>query len=78
MRTASYIDEATSERIRARAISYVHSDIADGMTLREHRRSTPASRSGGTATRAVRRIARMAARYPDDPVGNYETTSGVW
>jgi hypothetical protein len=78
MRTASYIDATTTERIRARAISYVHSDIAAGVTLREHRRSGIAPRSGGSASRAVRRIARMAARYPDDPVGNYETTSGVW
>jgi hypothetical protein len=78
MRTASYIDGATNERIRARAISYVHSDIPHGVTLREHRRSAVASRSGGSGSRVARTIARLAARYPDDPVGNYETTSGVW
>ena len=37
------------------------------------RRSTPRRNA---APRSIRR--RMAARYPDDPVGNYETTEGGW
>ena len=30
------------------------------------------------AREIARLLARQAARYPDDPVGDYETTSGGW
>jgi hypothetical protein len=78
VRTASYIDEATTERIRARAISYVHSDIEPGLSLRQYRRRAGGAGLGRSVQRAARVIARMAARYADDPVGDYETTDGAW
>jgi hypothetical protein len=28
--------------------------------------------------RVTRSVARFVARYPDDPAGDYETTSGGW
>jgi hypothetical protein len=78
MRTASYIDGATTELVRNRAISYIHSDIEPGLALREYRRPAGSSRPAPGLRRAARGIVRMAARYADDPVGDYETTDGAW
>jgi hypothetical protein len=60
-------------------MTYIETDLGPGLTLAAHRRPRP---SGATASRVARVgrsvVSRLAARYPDDPVGNYETTSGGW
>jgi hypothetical protein len=51
--------------------------IDRSITGRRSRSSTRRSTRRRIAARgSIRR--RMAARYPDDPVGNYETTEGGW
>jgi hypothetical protein len=78
MQTATYIDHATRETIRARALSYVECDVAPGLTLDEHRRALGRRRQRGGAARRVLSVLRTPARYADDPVGDYETTAGGW
>jgi hypothetical protein len=83
MQTATYIDQSTREAIRARAISYIATDVAPGMTLDEHRRglarrSASGPRRGASSARLAAAVRRRTGRYPDDPVGDYETTEGGW
>jgi hypothetical protein len=79
MKTASYIDAATREAIRARSMLYIETDLGPGQTLAAHRRPRPAGAKASRVARVGRSLsARLAARYPDDPVGDYETTSGGW
>ena len=80
MQTATYIDQSTREALRARAMSYIATDVPPGMTLDEHRRGL--ARRQGVGLRSTSGLAsalrRVSARYPDDPVGDYETTDGGW
>ncbi len=79
MQTATYIDAATREAVRARSFAYIATDAAPGLTLAEHRRlPRPAGASASRVARVRRSVARLARRYPDDPRGNYETTDGGW
>lgn len=79
MQTATYIDATTSEAIRARSMLYIETEAAPGLTLADYRRlRRPTGASASRVVRAGRSIARLAARYPDDPVGDYETTAGGW
>ena len=82
MQTAAYIDQSTREAIRARAISYIAADVPPGMTLDEHRRGlarrSTAGRRSTPAARLSAAVRRLGERYPDDPVGDYETTDGGW
>jgi hypothetical protein len=78
MQTAAYIDDTTRETIRARALSYIACDVAPGLTLDEHRRALGRRRHRGGAPRRMLNGLRAAVRYPDDPVGDYETTVGGW
>ena len=80
--TATYIQPTISANLRASAFSYVETDIPAGRTIAEHRRErSPRTGSGGGArslVRAARRSFGRHGRYPDDPVGNPETTDGGW
>lgn len=58
-------------------IAYIATDIAPGVTLDEYRRSLPRSEPSALR-RAAGAVRRTAARYLDDPAGDYETTSGGW
>ena len=79
MQTPTYIDATTREAVRARSISYIETEVAPGLTLDEHRRlRRPKGGSASRVRRAQSAIERLARRYPDDPVGNYETTAGGW
>ena len=80
MRTATYIDATTSEAIRARSMTYIDTDVAPGLTLASYRRlRRPTGASASRGVRVERSLsARLAARYEDDPVGDYETTAGGW
>ena len=78
MTTATYIDAATREAVRARSMLYIETDLGPGQTLAAHRRPRPAGAKASRVARVGRYAARLAARYPDDPVGDYETTSGGW
>ena len=79
MQTATYIDAATREAIRARSMDYIETDLGPGLTLAAHRRPRPAGAKVSRVARVGRSIsARLAARYPDDPAGDYETTAGGW
>ncbi len=79
MQTATYTDPTISEAIRARSMLYIETEAAPGLTLAEYRRlRRPSGASASRVVRAGRLIARLTARYPDDPVGDYETTSGGW
>jgi hypothetical protein len=79
MQTATYTDDSVREAIRSRAISYIETDVAPGLTLDEHRRALKPRRSRSSALRRTGRALRQAVvRYPDDPVGDYETTDGGW
>ena len=62
MRPANFIDGKRIEPVHSRA----------------RRRVSAVPRTAGSASRVALTIARMSVRYPDDPVGDYETTSGVW
>jgi hypothetical protein len=79
MQTATYIDVTTREAVRARSMSYIETDVAPGLTLAAHRRLRHGK--GGSASRVARvmaAVSHLSSRYPDDPVGNYETTDGGW
>ena len=78
MQTSTYIDASTREVVRARSISYLETDVAPGLTLADYRRLRRPT--GASASRAARVLdaVRRAARYPDDPTGDYETTAGGW
>lgn len=79
MQTATYIDAITREAIRSRSMLYIDTEAEPGLTLAAYRRLRRPS--GASASRMMgvgRSAARLAERYPDDPVGNYETTSGGW
>ena len=78
MKTATYIDEATREAVRARSMSYIETDLGPGLTLAAHRRPRPTGATASRVARIRRSVARLTARYPDDPVGDYETTAGGW
>jgi hypothetical protein len=79
MKTATYIDAATREAVRARSMLYIETDLGPGQTLAAHRRPRPTGAKASRVARVGRSLAaRLAARYPDDPVGDYETTSGGW
>ena len=79
MQTATHIDATTREAIRARSMLYIDTEAAPGLTLAGYRRlRRPTGASASRVVRVGRSIARLAARYPDDPVGDYETTSGGW
>ena len=78
MKTATYIDAATREAIRARSMDYIETDLGPGLTLAAHRRPRPAGTTASRVVRVGRSLSRLAARYPDDPVGDYETTAGGW
>ena len=78
MKTATYIDAATREAVRARSMLVIETDLGPGLTLAAHRRPRPAGARVSRVARVGRSVARRAERYPDDPVGNYETTSGGW
>lgn len=68
--TTAQIDRSITDRLRSGSLVYVETTIPPGMTISDYRRSRPAAR-GST-------LARMVSRYPDDPVGDYETTDGGW
>lgn len=78
MQTATYIDQATREAVRARSMNYIETDLGPGLTLAAHRRPRPAGATASRVARVRRSVARLTARYPDDPVGDYETTAGGW
>ena len=79
MQTATYTDATTRESIRARSMLRIDTEAAPGLTLAGHRRlRRPTGASASRVVRAGRSVERLAARYPDDPVGDYETTSGGW
>jgi hypothetical protein len=78
MKTATYIDEATREAVRARSMSYIETDLGPGLTLAAHRRPRPSGATASRVARVGRSVSRLALRYPDDPVGDYETTAGGW
>ena len=79
MQTATYIDAATREVIRARSMDYIETDAAPGLTLAGYRRlRRPTGASASRVARVSRAVSRLTARYPDDPVGDYETTAGGW
>ena len=64
------IDRSVTEMIRSASLVYVETAIPAGMTIAEYLGSRPPARRGV--------LRRMTSRYPDDPVGNYETTDGGW
>jgi hypothetical protein len=64
------IDRSVTDMIRSASLVYVETAIPAGMTVSDYRRSRPAAR------RSILR--RMTSRYPDDRVGDYETTDGGW
>ena len=68
--TTAQIDRSITDRLRSASFAYVETTIPPGTTISAYRRSRPAARRTT--------LARMAGRYPDDPVGNYETTDGGW
>lgn len=68
--TPAQTDRSITDMVRAASFAYVETMIPPGMTMSDYRRSRPASRRTT--------LGRMAARYPDDPVGDYETTDGGW
>jgi hypothetical protein len=80
MQTATYIDAITREAVRSRSMQYIETEAAPGLTLAAYRR--PRRPAGASSSRVIgvgrRSLARLTARYPDDPVGDYETTSGGW
>ncbi len=76
MQTAAHIDFGTREAVRARSMAYIATDVAPGLTLREHRGARGSGRS--SRLRPPRLVARLRERYADDPVGDYETTTGGW
>ena len=79
MQTATYIDAATREVIRARSMEYIETDAAPGLTLAGYRRlRRPTGASASRVARVSRAVFRLTGRYPDDPVGDYETTAGGW
>lgn len=79
MTTATHIDAATREAVRARSMIYIESDRGPGLTLAAHRRPRPTGARASRVARVGRSVAApLAARYPDDPAGDYETTSGGW
>ena len=79
MQTATYIDATTRESIRARSMLRIDTEAAPGLTLAGHRRlRRPTGASVSRMVSVGRSASRLAERYPDDPVGDYETTSGGW
>ncbi len=68
--TTAQIDRSITDTIRSASLVYVETAIPPGMTVSDYRRTRPAAR------RSARW--RTAARYPDDQVGDYETTDGGW
>jgi hypothetical protein len=58
-------------------IAYIATDVEPGVTLAEYRRSLPRSEPS-PLRRATRALRRTAARYMDDPTGEYETIAGGW
>jgi hypothetical protein len=79
MTTATYIDAATREAVRARSMIYIESELGPGLTLAAHRRPRPTGAKASRVARVGRSLAaRLSARYPDDPAGDYETTAGGW
>ena len=60
----------------AHTIAYIATDVEPGMTLDEYRRTLP--RHESRLRRGARILRRAAARYLDDPSGDYETTAGGW
>ena len=78
MKTATYIDAATREAVRARSMNYTETDLGPGLTLAAHRRPRPSGATASRVARVGRSVSRLSARYPDDPVGDYETTLGGW
>jgi hypothetical protein len=69
------IDAITREATRARSMPRIDAEAGPGLTLVARRRLRRPT--GASATRVVR-VGRSASRYPDDPVGDYETTAGGW
>ena len=79
MQTATYTDAVTREAIRSRSMLYIETEAAPGLTLAAYRRLRRPTGAGASRMTGVgRAAARSAARYPDDPVGDYETTAGGW
>jgi hypothetical protein len=79
MQTATYTDAVTREAIRSRSMMYIETQAAPGLTLAAYRRlRRPTGASASRVTRVGRFASRLVARYPDDPVGDYETTAGGW
>jgi hypothetical protein len=68
--TPATIDRSITDTIRSAAFAYVETTIPPGMTIGDYRRAE------GERTLASHR--RRPGRYPDDPVGDYETTEGGW
>ena len=68
--TTAQLDRSITDTLRSQSLVYVETTIPPGMTISDYRRSRPAARRS--------MLTRMASRYPDDPVGNYETTDGGW
>ena len=80
MLTADHIDAITREATRARSMPRIETAAAPGLTLAGSRRlRRPSGTSASRVVRVGRSAAgRLAARYLDDPVGDYETTAGGW
>lgn len=64
------IDRSITDMIRSASFVYVETTIPAGMTIADYRRTRPAPQPS--------MLRRMTGRYPDDPVGDYETTDGGW
>ena len=81
--TGIHIQPDTTTALRSNAFAYVQTDIPAGLTIAEYRRQRRSSCDDGAS--GLRRLLRVGARrrggdsrYPDDPVGNPETTDGGW
>ena len=68
--TPAQTERSITDIIRSRSFAYVETTIPAGMTVSDYRRSRI------PAPRGI--LARMVSRYPDDPIGDYETTDGGW
>ena len=68
--TTAQIDRSITDMIRSASFVYVETAIPAGVTIAEYRRARRAPQPS--------MLRRMEGRYPDDPVGDYETTDGGW
>jgi hypothetical protein len=74
--TGTYIQPSITATLRASAFNYVATDVPAGRTIAEQRRGRACDEQRKTVFGLG--IRRRGTRYPDDPVGNPETTDGGW